>query len=238
MQRLAKTRRAVRIALRAVGLERIRQPTFVDVMRKLDIDTVIDVGANAGQYVSDIRELGYRGRIVSFEPIREVYERLCSAARSDKLWDVHNFALGEKAGEQRINVSEDTVFSSFKSPDAYLTQTFTASNPVRTEAVVMIRLEDFLNDHPELGRSTYLKVDTQGFELEVLKGAGPWLSRIKALQLELPMRRLYDDQPTWVAMVEWLAGKGFQVAMAKENNYDRTTMSLLELDVVFVRAGD
>ena len=237
MRRLPKTRRAIRIALRAAGLERIRQPNFVDVMRKLDIDTVIDVGANAGQYVSDIRELGYRGRIVSFEPIREVYERLRTTARGDKLWDVHNFALGEKAGEQQINVSKDTVFSSFKHPDSYLTQTFTASNLVRTEPVEVIRLRDFLDDHPEFGRSTYLKVDTQGFELEVLKGAGPWLSRIKALQLELPMRQLYDDQPTWVTMVEWLAGRGFQVAMAKENNYDRSTMSLLELDVVFVRAG-
>ncbi len=238
MQRLPRTRRAIRIALRAAGLERIRQPNFVDIMTKLDIDSVIDVGANAGQYVSDIRELGYRGRIVSFEPIREVYQRLCEAARKDNRWEVHNFALGEKAGEQSINVSEDTVFSSFKRPDAYLTQTFSASNLARTETVKMIRLEDFLNEHPEIGKSAYLKIDTQGFELEVLKGAGSWLPRIKALQLELPMRRLYDDQPSWIAMVEWLAGKGFQVAMAKENNYDRATMSLLELDVVFVRSGD
>ncbi len=238
MQRLPRTRRAIRIALRAAGLERIRQPNFVDIMTKLDIDTVIDVGANAGQYVSDIRELGYRGRIVSFEPIREVYQRLCEAARKDNRWEVYNFALGEKAGEQSINVSEDTVFSSFKRPDAYLTQTFSASNLARTETVKMIRLEDFLNEHPEIGKSAYLKIDTQGFELEVLKGAGSWLPRIKALQLELPMRRLYDDQPSWIAMVEWLAGKGFQVAMAKENNYDRATMSLLELDVVFVRSGD
>jgi FkbM family methyltransferase len=235
MRAFGKTRRALRIALRAAGLERARHPTFADLMRKLAIDTVIDVGANAGQYVGEIRELGYRGRIVSFEPIHVIYERLADASRTDELWSVHNVALGESAGEQLINVSENTVFSSFKPASSYLTSTFKSSTAVRTESVKVIRLEDFLNEHPEYGRSTYLKIDTQGFEMEVLKGAGAWLSQIKALQLELPIRSLYEGQVTWISMVEWLAGQGFQIAMAKENGYDQTTLSLLELDVVFVR---
>lgn len=238
MRGFSRTRRAIRIALRAAGLERARHPTFVDLMRRLDIGTVIDVGANAGQYVSEIRELGYRGRIVSFEPIHQSYVRLATASRNDDLWSVHNLALGEKTGEQLINVSENTVFSSFKPASSYLTDTFATSAPVRTEAVKVIRLEDFLNEHPQYGRSAYLKIDTQGFEMEVLKGTGSWLPKIKALQLELPMRSLYEGQVTWLGMVQWLADKGFQIAMAKENGYDQTTLSLLELDVVFVRPGD
>ena len=237
MQVFAKARRAIRIGLRAAGLERARHPTFVDLMRKLDIETVLDVGANAGQYVSEIRELGYRGRVVSFEPIREVYGRLATSVSKDDRWEAYNLAVGARAGEQLINVSENSVFSSFKSANTYLTDTFATSTPVRTERVNVIRLDDFLNEHPELGRSAYLKIDTQGFELEVLKGTGKWLRKIKALQLELPMRSLYEGQITWMAMAEWLAGHGFEIAMAKENGYDQSTMSLLELDVVFVRSA-
>lgn len=230
-------RSTLRKALRRIGLERRHTPSFVDLMHKANVETILDVGANEGQYVHHVRELGYKGRIISFEPIVSVFEKLKLATIGDPLWDAHNCALGDEAGNAAIQVSEETVFSSFRQQTRYLSAKFEGSASVRSESVRIERLDEFLDRNPEAGKSTYLKIDTQGFEKQVLQGCGHWLERLKVIQLELPIENLYVGQATWLEMVQWMMSRGFAVAMAKENSYDWTRMQLLELDVVFVKAG-
>jgi FkbM family methyltransferase len=81
-------------------------------MRKYKIDTLLDIGANAGQYASSMRELGYAHKIISFEPLSSAYGKLKRKAKGDDNWFVNNHALGDKDGKAVINVSGNSVSSS------------------------------------------------------------------------------------------------------------------------------
>ena len=88
-------------------------PHLEDFLISRRIDTVLDVGANIGQFAQRIRSHGYDGRIISFEPVSSVYETLINAARSDPLWETRQLALGDCSGSKLINISKSTVYSSF-----------------------------------------------------------------------------------------------------------------------------
>jgi FkbM family methyltransferase len=239
MTAAATLKKLARQGLRRAGLERVRTPSIAQLLAEQRIETVLDVGANEGQFALELRELGYRGRIISFEPIPEVFAKLQARAATDPSWDVYNLGLGAEDGELPLHVASSSVFSSFKHPGAYVSEAFSASRIVRDEPVKIVRLDDFLAAQPDAGR-TLLKVDTQGYEEEVLLGAGERLRGLAAIQLELPIVPLYDGQKSWIEMIRHLEDAGFRVAMAKENSYDWKRMRLLELDVIFVneRLGD
>ena len=225
----------VQRALERLGLERTHHPSFVDLMRHERIRHVLDVGANEGQFASGIRQRGYRGRIVSFEPVSAAFAALERRAQRDPLWDVHRLGISDVGGNAAISVACASVFSSFKPLSAYTATKFAGAKEQYRETVPVVRLDEFLSAHPELLDDAYLKVDTQGFEREVLAGLGDQLPRMKAVQLELPLRLLYEGQATMVEIVEWMHERGFQIAMAKENGFDWTAMRLLEIDMLFVR---
>ena len=230
-------RSIARRALRRAGLEKIHHPSFVDLLRHEQVETVLDVGANEGHYGVELRERGFRGRIVSFEPICSVYAALERRALADGQWDSYRLGVGDRAGDLSISISAASVFSSFKAPSAYTKGKFAGAKEERKETVPVIRLDSFLAQHQAYLDSAFLKIDTQGFEKEVLTGAGEALNRFRGVQLELPLRALYADQDQWIPMIEWMAERGFSVAMAKENGFDWETMRLLELDVLFWRDG-
>lgn len=209
-------------------------------MRKEGIDCVLDVGANAGHFGAELRERGYKGRIVSFEPVASVFERLNDRVRADPGWDAYRLGVGAEAGRLEISVSEADVFSSFKPISAYTAAKFTGARERSREQVQVTRLDQFLKEHVDYltpTSKTYLKIDTQGFEKEVLVGAGKALASFAAVQLELPLRPLYEGQDDWLDMIAWMAERGFEVAMARENGFDWQACRLLELDVVFTRRG-
>ena len=225
----------VKRAARRAGFDLARhRPDFTDLMRHHGIQTVLDVGANEGQYAGELREHGYAGRIVSFEPITQPFEVLARKATADPQWDVLQMALGETQGEMDIFVSAKSVFSSFKGLSDYSKQNFQGAAAERTERVRIDRLDRFLAQNPlDLAR-TYLKIDTQGFEQEVLLGAGDALGGIRAVQAELALQPLYEGQQSWIEVIRWMEQRGFRTVLAKENGIDQNRCELLELDVVFL----
>jgi FkbM family methyltransferase len=225
----------LRRTLHKAGLQKIHHPSFVDLLRHENIRTVLDVGANEGHYGAELRERGFGGRIVSFEPISAVFAKLEARSRADCSWDCYRLGVGNCDGNLTISVSVASVFSSFKAPSDYTRGKFVGAKEERRETVPVVRLDSFLADHPVYLDEAFLKIDTQGFEKEVLLGAGSLLERFRGVQLELPIRQLYADQDKWIPMVEWMAKRGFGVAMAKENGFDWDAMRLLELDVLFMR---
>lgn len=119
MRRFVKN--TLRRFIRATGYDIVKwHPIAADVAarrRLLDgfgIDVILDVGANAGQFAVSLREsMGYRGEIVSFEPLPDAFAHLRSFAVQDPAWEAHNVALGEADGELTLNVSKNRVSSSF-----------------------------------------------------------------------------------------------------------------------------
>jgi FkbM family methyltransferase len=188
---------------------------YMYIKRLIDhyqIGLVLDVGANVGQFGSAMRSIGYKGRIISFEPASKSFQELSTAARGDRNWQVCNYALGDCRATLELNVMSASVFSSFYRPSVAETDRFVDGNTVqRTEAVEVRTLMEVAGDLGirELLARTFLKCDTQGFDINVLRGAGALLGTIRMLQVELAVRRIYDHSTGMNDMLEFLETAGF-----------------------------
>ncbi len=183
------------------------------ILTDLQIKTVIDVGANRGQYRDFLRDrVGFTGRIISFEPIPELAEQLTSRTRSDSDWHVRPVALGAETGRADLHIMSASVFSSFRMPAAAADVELNEMNSVvRTVRVPVMTLDEALPDDLDL-RSTYVKLDTQGYDLEVMKGAPRTMSLVPALQTEVSYRPFYQETAGYQEAIAAFEQCGFAVA--------------------------
>lgn len=204
------------------------------------IDVILDVGANAGQFALSLREsMGYRGEIVSFEPLPDAFAHLRGLAAQDPAWEARNVALGAADGELKLNVSRNRVSSSFLA----IRETSTSVEPqsaYESECVVKVRSLDSLL--PELGvvkadRRVMLKLDTQGFESRVIAGAKESLSRMSLVQMEMSLVRLYDDEVMFLDMCNLMRILGFELIGLDPGFADVATGRLLQVDGLFARSA-
>jgi FkbM family methyltransferase len=180
------------------------------ILAGTEVDLVIDVGAHAGEYGKALRAGGYRGEIVSFEPVARQFERLLAVSSGDSAWKCHNRAAGGRAETAEINVSGNDGFSSslLKMEDAHQ-QAVSTSRYERTEKIEIVQLDDELDEFRAASRHAYLKIDTQGYEHEVIAGAAEVLAGCLAVELELSLAPLYAGQLLIGEMIELMRSKGF-----------------------------
>lgn len=201
------------------------------------IDLVLDVGANAGQYASSLREFGYAGEIVSFEPLSTAHSVLERLGRTDPLWTVASrTAIGDVDGEIEINISENSYSSSVLGMlDSHL-DAAPHSAYIGSEAVKISKLDslakDFIKDNDQ---SIYLKMDVQGFEMQVLEGAVQILPRVKGIQTELSLVPLYKGQALFTEMLEKMDQLGYEIYAIYPGFSDMKTGRMLQMDGVFFR---
>ena len=165
------------------GFEIIKYPTpeldrRIKLLKNYQIDVVFDVGANIGQYGSELRNIGYKGRIISFEPTHDAFKKLQEISKNDNLWDVYNFSLGERDGTTAINISENSVSSSLLESLPELNESAPRASFVRTEEIEIKKLDSIFNSLNIKNKNIYLKIDTQGYEKQVLDGAGEFLKLV------------------------------------------------------------
>lgn len=196
-----------------------------------NIDAVLDVGANIGQFATSLRRKGYEGKIISFEPLSSAFQSLSDAAESDDKWEVHNFALGSVSEQATINVAGSTVFSSLlPSTNAAAAFTGTAISE-RTEVIEVRTLDEILSE--ESG-NILLKIDTQGFEKQVLEGARQTLPGLKGVLMELPIIHLYEGTWQFHEAVAYMARAGFVPAQIHPVNFHPLDkVSLVEVNCLF-----
>lgn len=185
---------------------------LAEALERSHVDLVIDVGANVGQFGLALRAIGYRGRILSFEPFSEAYLALARAAAEDERWDAINAALGDSEGAQELSVMRSSVFSSFHTPaSSKATAQFAEDNVVqRRQEVAVRRLDAVLDERalrPDLGR-TLLKCDTQGHDRHVLDGLA-YAEEVALLQIELSAVPVYEGTPTMAEMLAYVDERGF-----------------------------
>jgi FkbM family methyltransferase len=209
------------------------------VLRSGGVDCVVDAGANVGQYAQALRRSGYRGRIVSFEPVRASYAELERAARDDDDWWVRHEGLGSADGTATIHTMDGTMSSLL--PASEFGRTWSAGlRDTGSEEITVRRLDGLL---PELleglpeGR-VFLKMDTQGYDLEVLEGARAVLDRVVALQAELACVPIYDGMARLPEQWAVLEAAGFESAGVFPVSFDKETVRAIEYDVVMVRPAE
>lgn len=227
---LSVIRRILRKNFRNLGFQRRIAPDFADVMLANNIDIVFDCGANDGGFGREIRDRGYRGLIVSFEPNPDAYARLRASIKFDKRWIAYPIALGNKNGVVDFFINDIDVMSSIKELNEFGRST--KAKVVRIEKINLSRLDSFIEDHPELSKNIYLKLDTQGSEMDVLLGAGERLAEIAVVQTELSLIHSYKDEPEWLEVVSWLRARGFDLVTAICNS--AVGAQAREFDFVFL----
>jgi FkbM family methyltransferase len=199
---------------------------------------VFDVGANEGQFGTMLRrDVGYRGRLCSIEPIPSAADVVRAAARGDSGWSVHTLALGASPHRAQFNVTAGSEFSSLRQPSGGFADLFGGQNQVATSIDVDVVTLDALAERIKVQMSNarvFLKIDTQGTELDVLAGAGNTMSRIDALQTELSLHPIYVGAPPYTEVLAALDELGFALCALFPNNAGHFPR-LLELDALFIR---
>lgn len=235
----AGTSTGLKLLLRRLGLHVGRHRNTLAgaraaILARPETDLVIDVGAHAGEYGSSLRAEGYRGPIVSFEPVRSQFERLSATAAGDGAWECRNRAAGSEAKTATINVSGNDGFSSsLLEMKAAHEEAVGSSRYERSEEIQVVSLDEELGEFDRSRRHAYLKVDTQGFEHEVLKGGGGVLAGCRAVELELSLTPLYEGQLLAGEMIELMREHGFRPTHLEPEFVDPTSGELLQLNGLF-----
>ena len=210
--------------------------SLVALCRLQSIDLVLDVGASVGQFAGDLRAAGDRGDLVSFEPLPQAWAALSRAARHDDRWQVHpRCALGDREGEIQINVAANGVRSSALAMlESHL---LAAPESAYEETIVapLHRLDDVAPAYLASAGAALLKVDTQGFEWQVLDGAHETLAQFRAVSLELSVTPLYAGQRLWGALIERLSNAGFELWSLHPGFADKASGRVLQYDGLFCR---
>jgi FkbM family methyltransferase len=214
-------------------LQRVQLPALFEMY---GVNCVIDVGAHEGEYAKRLRAGGYSGRIVSFEPVPRAFAELERAAAEDPDWHVHRLALGRDEGATTMNTVPGTL-SSLRPPTKFGARRYARLRDPETVEVQVRRLDAVLDDALDGldGPRPYLKLDTQGFDLDVFAGAGDRIAEFVGMQSELALMQIYEGMPRLPEALPVYEAAGFDVAAMYPVSRQGRTGRVLEFDCVMVR---
>lgn len=215
------------------------------LLKRYRIDCVLDVGANTGQFAQSLRRNGFQGHIMSFEPVPSFVEALEQASAGDDKWTIRQLALGSNEGTVPIHVQK--TFSSLLSSSDYGKERFeTLEKHADTETVdvPLRRLDTVLDEllapvvesgvaHPRI----FLKMDTQGFDLEVFRGLGERVKDIIGLQSEVALLLIYEQMPRMPDAVAIYEAAGFEISGLFPVTRERDGR-VIEYDCAMIRASE
>ena len=205
-------------------------------MKHVNTNLIFDVGANVGQFSSEIRGRGFTGKIICFEPLTDAREKLIQLTKDDPSWIVHErVAVGEKNGVLEINISGNSVSSSLLPMLDSHSGAAPDSIYVGCEKVPVISLDSILGRYLCEDSNLFLKIDTQGYEWQVLNGATETLRIAKGVLCELSLAPLYRGQRLWQEMIARLEDEGFTLWALQKGFTDPRDGRTLQVDAIFIR---
>jgi hypothetical protein len=218
------------------GLQVSCYKKYPEILLHHKIELLFDVGANFGQYAMDARDNGYNGKIVSFEPIPDAYKKILKNSKNDPLWKIHKrCALGAKIDEMEINISQNSQSSSILSMNNMHSSVVPESIYIGKARTDVITLDSIFDSYRKNKEKTFLKIDVQGFESEVLKGLTLNLKNIFGVEIEMSVVPLYDNQELYNYFFSFFEQNGFTLWSLVPIFRKDDTGELLQFDAVFVR---
>jgi FkbM family methyltransferase len=235
-----------RTALRIINslgwdLRRIRPPAnstqLLVALEYVQANVVFDIGANTGQFAQKLRAVGYHGKIVSFDPLSHAHDLLTEAASRDPAWIVHpRTAVGDQDGEVNVNIAGNSVSSSILPMlDAHY-EAAAGSAYVASERTPLVRLDSVAERYLSSDSRSFIKIDTQGFEWQVLDGAPETLQRAHGVLLEMSLVSLYEGQRLWRDLIERMETTGFTLWAIQTGFVDPRNGRTLQVDGIFLRS--
>lgn len=209
----------------------------IKLLEHYNIDLVFDIGANKGQYATGIIDAGYTNKIVSFEPLTSAYSKIETESKKYKNWTVApRCAIGAKEEEIEINISANSVSSTLLNMlDTHFEGT-PDSKIIGKEKVQVFPLDQIGEENCKTAKNIFLKIDVQGFEQEVLKGAQSIINKAKGIEMEISLVPLYENQ-NWLLpqALEYMEQRGFQLNSIVPAFTNNETGIVLQCNGIFFR---
>jgi FkbM family methyltransferase len=201
-----------------------------------DIDVIIDVGANEGQFAKRMRQNGFKGRIFSFEPVQETFERLKLAAKNDDKWSIHKLALGDKKETAFINVSVSSDLSSILKPNDFGALKYPKIESSYQEEIEVDLLDNFVNSNFLSSNKILLKMDTQGYDLNVFRGGLNIMGSVRCILSEISLIPIYDGMPSYKESLAEYEKHNFLISGFYPVSRNKSNMAIIEMDCVLVNS--
>jgi FkbM family methyltransferase len=234
---IKKLARSLGVDLKRYNVQTSEAAKMQRLLAYHNIDLVFDVGANIGQYAKLLRELGYSGRIVSFEPLSSAYSQLKAVSKKEPLWEIApQTAIGNQEGEIIINIAGNSYSSSaLPMLDAHL-ESAPESAYSGSETVKLSRLDTLAKDYIKSEtKSIFLKIDVQGLEKQVIEGATAILPLVKGIKLELSLVPLYEGQVLFKEMIDIIEKLGYELYGIEPGFTAEKTGRMLQMDGIFFK---
>jgi len=234
---LAAELRAVNPRSSHTGLIEHTQERFLEECRGFATDVIFDIGANIGQFAEALRKGGYHGHIISFEPLSSAHAMLIATAASDPLWDVaERCAVGASDGWAEINIAGNSYSSSLLPMLDLHLEAAPSSEYQGTEPCRVITLDSYIERTLSDPTTVFgLKIDTQGYESQVLAGLRRNLDRVKVVVCEMSLAPLYAHGPSMSELCRLLAELGYHCVALGPEFEDPRSGELLQINGVFVK---
>ena len=236
-----KINRVFKEAASALGLHLERKNAlntesemFRHLLNRFNIDCVLDVGANTGQFAQALLDGGYRQSIVSFEPLPDAFALLERKSRSHSNWQTENVAVGAKNGDIDFNIAGNSQSSSILRMLPSHEQLAPGSSYVGSVRVPIKSLDSYAA-YLEKKESIMLKLDVQGYEESVLAGAKQIILKVKLLQMEVSIIPLYEHSLTYLEALQRRELMGFSLYSLTPIFADVNTGQVFQFDAIFVR---
>jgi FkbM family methyltransferase len=209
----------------------------IKLLEYYNIDLVFDIGANKGQYATGIIDAGYNKKIVSFEPLTSAHSIIEKESKKYSSWTVApRCAIGSKKEEIRINISANSVSSTLLNMLDSHYKGAPDSKIIGHEKVNVYPLDEIGEEYSKAAKNIFLKIDVQGFEQEVLKGAQKMIDRARGIEMEISLIPLYENQ-NWllIQVLEYMDQKGFQLKSIVPAFTDNKTGEVLQCNGIFFK---
>lgn len=233
--KMLQMKHLIKSTLRNLGYEITEYPRN-RFLAELGINLIFDVGANTGQYGLQLRKFGYKEKIVSFEPVLDAYQELISVIK-DPAWVANNYALGKEEGEAEINISKNSVSSSLLNIAPDLMRVLPELSTVQKKRIPIKRLDDIFWEYYHPGDNVYLKIDTQGYEKEILVGAAKILHLVQGLELEMSLSYVYKNEVLIEDIFPLVRKYNFIPVWLSHGFKHPITKRLLQVDGIFLKSA-
>jgi len=221
--------------LRSHGYDIIKYHSFYDsYLKTLGIKTILDIGANTGEFSKEMRALFPDAEIYAFEPLKDCFNVMNTKMGQDLKFHPYNIALGETNGESVIQRSSFHPSSSLRKMAQLHKELYPKTKDSFEEKIQIARLDDIVKDIP-LKTPMFIKMDVQGFEDSVIKGGTETIKKASVLQVETSFVPLYENQPLFGDIHTQLQALGFSYRGTSAIHRNPKTGELLYQDSIFVR---
>ena len=203
------------------------------VLGALRLSTVVDVGANRGQFALFALHTFPEARIFSFEPLRVPANRFIRALGDQRRITLHRSALGPDNETAVMHVSGHDDSSSLLPITATQSEIFRGTGEVGTEPVKVTRLTELISSS-SIVAPALLKMDVQGYELQALRGCEDLLDRFQYACVEASFVELYEGQALADSVIVWLHDHGFRLTCVYGMQSDASERAV-QADMLFER---